>query len=50
MTIDSQTGALLWRIGEDVTGSQLVKIKVEDASGRWMVQEFSLAIQDTPGE
>ncbi len=50
MMIDSQTGALLWRIGEDVTGSHLVKIKVEDASGRWIVQELSLDIQHKSGE
>ncbi len=51
MTIDSQTGMLHWSVGEDVTGSQLVKVKVEDASGRWVIQEFSLDLQDSnPGK
>jgi hypothetical protein len=47
MTIDTTTGKVQWRPDAEVIGPQQVKIKVEDASGRWSAQEFVLDIQDT---
>jgi Putative Ig domain len=50
MTINAQTGELHWSVGAEVAGSFPVKIKVENGSGRWSGQEFSLAIQDKTDE
>jgi len=42
MTIDPQAGKVHWAIDASAAGTQEIKIKVEDASGRWTVQEFTL--------
>lgn len=44
MTIDSKSGQLLWQVGPDQGGEQVVRISVSDADGQKDTQEFRLNI------
>ena len=49
MVVDPQSGEVRWSMRAEVAGSQQVRIKVEDASGRWSIQEFFLNTQEKAG-